>query len=93
VLTAELEGASQTTNVYLTDAPVAQVVAHYDSTLGTAGFVRVTPPAADQTLRVFSKDGFEVVVAVRKDETSTVLAVTESRPGASKKSSKIEVLP
>lgn len=93
VLTAELEGASQTTNVYLTDAPVAQVVAHYDSTLGTAGFVRVTPPAADQTLRVFSKDGFEVVVAVRKDETSTVLAVTESRPGASKKSSKLEVLP
>ncbi|MFO0638301.1 MAG: hypothetical protein U0183_03745 [Polyangiaceae bacterium] len=93
VLTAELEGVSQTTNVYLTDAPVATVAAHYDSTLGKAGFVRVTPPAADQTLRVFSKEGFEVIVAIRKDEEKTVLAVTESRPGAAKKTSKLEVLP
>lgn len=93
LLTAELEGVSQTTNVYLSDAPVATVAAHYDTTLGKAGFVRVTPPAADQTLRVFSKEGFEVIVAARKDEGKTVLAVTESRPGVAKKTSKLEVLP
>lgn len=93
LLTAELDGAPQSTNVFTTDAGVGQVVAHYDETLEKAGFRRLTPTAEGQTLRVYFRDGFEVLVAAHTEEQKTVFAVTEQKAQSKNVKNVLEVSP
>ena len=93
ILTAEIEGALQSTNVFTSDAKVPAVIAHYDETLKKAGFTRLTPPSSTHTLRVYFRDGFEVLVAANAQDEKTVFAVTEQKFQSKNAKSVLEVSP
>lgn len=93
ILSAEIEGTPQLTNVLVSEKSEREVVAYYDQTLEKAGFLRVTPPSAEHTLRLYHRDAFDVIVAARADDGRTVVAVTEQRFGSKSAKSALEVSP
>jgi len=93
ILTAAIEGAPQLTNVLESGDKVEKVIAHYDETLKKAGFERITPPSSTHTLRLYYRDGFEVLVAARTQDDKTVFAVTEQKITSKNAKGVLEVSP
>ncbi len=91
LLTAEIQGVSQSTTIFETAMKPEAVVAYYDETFVKAGFMKMTPPAEGQILRAYFRNGMDVFLAVRAADGKTGFAVTENATHSPKAKNVLEV--
>jgi hypothetical protein len=92
LMTAEIQGVSQSTTVFETAMKAEAVVSYYDETLAKAGFVKMTPQTEGQTLRAYFREGTDVFLAVRTVDGKTGFAVTENKALSPKFKNVLEVV-
>ena len=72
---AEAVGSAYSVRLYETDAAPADVLSHYDATM--KGFSRHSMPAYEDRGRGYIRDAQPVLVQVFRDESKTLVALTE----------------
>jgi hypothetical protein len=84
VFSAEAQGVPYSVRVYETELSGSEVLGFYDKKM--VGFAAIAPSAQQDRGRGYIKDAEPLIVNVSRDETKTIVTLTELGPGPARES-------
>jgi len=79
LFSAEAQGAPYSVRIYETDLPPNEVLGFYDKKM--VGFAAIAPSGQEDKGRGYVKDALPLIVNVSRDESKTIVTLSELGPG------------